>query len=170
MRCNRMWLLGLCCLVLLQASWTPRVWAQSTDSRMTIAILDFALNLAMANAGGAERDERPVTMALHHMRTQVAGHAAYDLVNTPLDTSALSEWPCTSDTCAVQAGKHLCVQRVIRGQVMKVSALIWFVSARLIDVNTTELIRAETLQFRGNMEEVIPRLMAILWRRMNEPE
>ncbi len=53
---------------------------------------------------------------------------------------------------------------------MKVSALIWFVSARLIDVQTAELIRAETLQFRGNMAEVIPRLMAILWRRMNEPK
>ncbi len=166
----RAWPLGVCCLVLLQIGRTTSAWSQRADARMTIAILDFTLNLAIANAGESERDDRPVRMAMSHMRAQVADHADYRLVETPLDTSALTEWPCTHDACAVQAGKRLSVQRVIRGQVMKVSALIWFVSARLIEVNTGELIRVETLQFRGNMEEVIPRLMQILWRRMNEPK
>ncbi len=102
-------LLGLCCFVLLQAGWVPPVWSQQADSRVKIAVLDFALNLTMANAGETERDERPVTMAVSHMRTQVAGHDAYILVETRLDPSASTEWPCTSDTCAVQAGKHLSV-------------------------------------------------------------
>lgn len=164
------WRVGLGCLVLLQAGLAPPVWSQQADARMTIAVLDFALNLAIANAGETERDERPVTMANAHLRTQVASHDAYRLVETALDTSALAEWPCTDDACAVQAGQLLRAQRVIRGQVLKVSALIWFVSARLIDVQTTELIREEALQFKGNMDDVIPRLMQILWRRMNEPE
>lgn len=162
--------LGLCFLVLLQAGWASPVWSQRTDARVTISVLDFALNLTIANADKVEQDERPVTLAMHHLRTQVANHAAYALVRTPPDTAALTEWPCTSDACAAQAGKRLSVQRVIRGQVTKVSALIWFVSARLIDVQTAKLIRAETLQFRGNMADVIPRLMTILWRRLNEPK
>jgi len=170
MRNRQARLLGLCFLALLQACWASQVWSQRAEPRVTIAVLDFALNLTIANADEAGQDERPVTMAMQHLRTQVGRHDAYVLVETHLDTAALTEWPCTSDTCAAQAGKGLSVQRVIRGQVTKVSALIWFVSARLIDVQTAKPIRAETLQFRGNMAEVIPRLMTILWRRLNESE
>ena len=52
----------------------------------------------------------------------------------------------------------------------RVSALIWFVSGQLVDVSTATTLHAETLQFRGNMENVVPRLAAILWRRMHEDE
>jgi hypothetical protein len=157
---------GLCLLLMLSLWGSAR--AQTSHHRETIAVLDFTLNLALANADDAEYDQLPVALASQHMRAQVAKSGAYLLVEANPDAHATTELSCTSDACAVQVGKALGVQRVIRGQVTKISALIWVVSARLIDVPTAMPLHAETVQFRGNIAEVMPRVMAILWRRMNE--
>ena len=159
------------CLFLLLSEWGSMcAWAQRRDQVITLAVLDFALNLALANAGEAGQDQLPVTMASASMRAQVAAHASYVLVEALADTGVATALPCTSDACAVQRGQALGVQRVIRGQVTKVSALIWYVSVRMIDVHTATPLQVETVQFRGNISELMPRVMAIVWRRMHETE
>jgi hypothetical protein len=159
-------ILGLC--IMLQGWWCTSIWAQSPEPRITIAVLDFVLNLALANADEAERDQLPVRMASDAMRTQVTKSAVYRLVDTPVEAHVASL--CNSDTCALQVGKALGVQRVLWGEVTKASALIWYVSVRMIDTQTAMPWRVETVQFRGNITEVMPRVVAILWRRLHETE
>lgn len=144
------------------------VWAQAPEQRTTIAVLDFVLNLALANADDAAHDQLPVRLASDAMRTQVANSTTYRLVDT--STVAQVASLCRSDTCALQVGKTLGVQRVLWGEVTKVSALIWYISARVIDTHTARPWRVETVQFRGNVAEMMPRVVAILWRRLHETE
>lgn len=156
------------CLLVLPAWGSICVWAQTQDQRLTIAVLDFTLNLTIANPDAAERDQLPITIASDAMRAQAAQSDTYTLVQANADAQTTSTSRCTDDTCAAQIGKALGGQRVIRGQVTKVSALIWYVSVRMIDTQTATLLHQETVQFRGNIAEVMPRVIAIVWRRMNE--
>lgn len=151
----------------IQACMTPWTWADSSASPVTLAVLEFSLNLDVANPDDAARDRLPAQLASQSLRRLVSENEHYALVEGP---EGVTDSPCGDADCALRAGRALGVQRVVWGQVTKVSALIWFVSGQLADVPTATILRAETLQFRGNVEDVIPRLAAILWRRMHEDE
>ena len=144
------------------APWT---WADGSASPVTLAVLEFSLNLDIANLDDAAADRLPTQLASHSLRRLVSDSEHYTLVDGRGD---VADSPCADADCALRAGRALGAQRVVWGQVTKVSALIWFVSAQLVDVPTATTLHAETLQFRGNMTDVVPRLAAILWRRMHE--
>lgn len=148
----------------IQICMTPWTWADSSASPVTLAVLEFSLNLDVANPDDAARDRLPAQLASQSLRRLVSENEHYALVEGREDVT------CGDADCALRTGRALGAQRVVWGQVTKVSALIWFVSGQLVDVPTATVLRAETLQFRGNVEDVIPRLAAILWRRMHEDE
>lgn len=157
-------------LVWLQVAgsfWTP---AHAGGKMVRLVVLDFALNLDMANADDAAADQLPATLASTYMRTQASRSSVYTLVETTAVTSVgdVRDALCVDHTCASRIGHRLGAQRVIWGQVTKISALIWYVSTHLIDVATATSLHGETVQFRGNVTEVMPQVMAILWRRMHE--
>ena len=149
----------------IQVCLTPWTWADSAAPPVTLAVLPFSLNFDIANLDDAAYDRLPAKLASQSLRRLVSESKQYTLVDGP---EGVSGPPCADADCAVRAGRVLGVQRVVWGQVTKVSALIWFVSGQLIDVSSATTLHAETLQFRGNVTDVIPRLAAILWRRMHE--
>ena len=151
----------------MQVCMAPWTWADSSASPMTLAVLEFSLNLDIANLDDAAADRLPTQLASHSLRRLVSDSEHYALVD---GRAGVADSPCADTDCALRAGRALGVQRVVWGQVTKVSALIWFVSGQLVDVPTATTLHAETLQFRGNVNDVIPRLAAILWRRMHEDE
>ena len=151
----------------IQIGMTPWTWADSAALPVTLAVLEFSLNLDIANLDDAAYDRLPARLASQSLRRLVSYSEQYALVH---GREGGTESPCADADCAVRAGRALGVQRVLWGQVTKVSALIWFVSGQLIDVSTATTLHAETLQFRGNVRDVIPRLAAILWRRMHEAD
>ena len=151
----------------MQVCVAPWTWADSSASPVTLAVLEFSLNFDIANLDDAAADRLPTQLASHSLRRLVADSEHYALVE---GRAGVADTPCADADCALRAGRALGVQRVVWGQVTKVSALIWFVSGQLVDVPTATTLHAETLQFRGNVRDVIPRLAAILWRRMHEDQ
>lgn len=149
----------------MQVCMTPGTWADSSASPVTLAVLEFSLNLDIANLDDAAYDRLPAQLASRSLRRLVFESEHYTLVD---GREGVADSPCADADCALRTGRALGVQRVVWGQVTKVSVLIWFVSAQLVDVPTATTLHAETLQFRGNMGDVVPRLAAILWRRMHE--
>ena len=150
---------------LVQICLTLCVWADSPGTPVTLAVLEFSLNLDIANPDDTAYDRLPAQLASQSLRCLASQSEHYVLVD---GRGVVSDSPCADTGCALDIGKALGVQRVVWGRVTKVSALIWFVSAQLVDVPTATIRHAETLQFRGNMRDVVPRLAAILWRRMHE--
>ena len=150
----------------MQVCMTPGTWADNSASPVTLAVLEFSLNLDIANLDDAAYDRLPARLASQSLRRLVSESEHYALVDDGRE--GVTDSPCADADCALRAGRALGVQRVVWGQVTKVSVLIWFVSAQLVDVPTATTLHAETLQFRGNMGDVVPRLAAILWRRMHE--
>jgi hypothetical protein len=153
--------------LIVQACMTPWTWADSSPAPVTLAVLEFSLNLDIANPDEASHDRLPARLASENLLRLASKSKRYALAD---DRGRDADSPCTDTDCALQRGHDVGAQRVIWGQVTKVSALIWFVSAHLVDVPTGTTLHAETLQFRGNMTDVVPRLTQILWRRMHEGE
>ena len=150
---------------LVQVCAAPWTWADRPASPVMLAVLEFSLNLDIANPDDAAYDRLPAQLVSQNLRHLASESEHYALTG---GRGAVSDSPCIDVDCALRMGRALEVQRVIWGQVTKVSTLIWFVSAQLVDVPTATILHAETLQFRGNMRDVVPRLAAILWRRMHE--
>ena len=151
----------------LQVCMTPWTWADSPALPVTLAVLEFSLNLDIANPDDATHDRLPAQLASQNLRRLVSKSEHYALVD---GREGVADSPCADVDCALRAGRALGAQRVLWGQVTKASTLIWFVSGQLVEVSTAITLHAETLQFRGNVRDVIPRLAAILWRRMHEDE
>lgn len=151
----------------IQVCMVPWTWADSSALPATLAVLEFSLNLDIANPDDTAYDHLPAQLASQSLRRLVSKSQHYALVH---DREGIADSPCADADCALRAGRALGVQRVVWGQVTKVSSLIWFVSGQLVDVPTATTLHAETLQFRGNVRDVIPRLAAILWRRMHEDD
>ena len=151
--------------LIVLACMIPRTWADNADLPVTLAVLEFALNLDISNPGEARRDRLPARLASESLLRLASESKRYALAG---GSAGDADPACTDADCALRKGRDQQAQRVIWGQITKVSALIWFVSAYLMDVPTGTTLHAETLQFRGNMTDVVPRLTQILWRRMHE--
>lgn len=151
--------------LIFHVGMTPWAWAESAGVPVTLAVLEFSLDLDISNPGEVSHDRLPARLASENLLRLASTSKRYTLRDgSGRDAGS----PCTDTDCALRSGKDLGVQRVIWGQITKVSALIWFVSAHLVDVHSATTLYAETLQFRGNMTDVVPRLTEILWRRMHE--
>ena len=144
---------------------TPWAWADSSAAPPTLAVLEFSLSLDIANPDDAAQDGLPAQLASDTLRRLASRSERYELADGGARVAGST---CTNTDCALQLGRELGVERVIWGQITKVSALIWFVSAHLVNVPAATTLHAETLQFRGNVTDVVPRLSQILWRRMHE--
>ena len=148
----------------IQVCMAPGAWADSAGP-VTLAVLEFSLNLDIANPDAILDDRLPARLANENLLRLASQSKRYTLAVEP---GGQAELPCTDTDCALQKGREMGVRRVIWGEITKVSTLIWYVSAHLVDVPTAKTLHAETLQFRGNMTDVVPRLTEILWRRMHE--
>jgi len=63
---------------------------------------------------------------------------------------------CTSNECIVQAGRILGVANMVAGSVSKMGE-IYTINIRLIKVETAEILRIETVDCMGSIEEVLTR-------------
>ena len=153
--------------LVIQACMAPWTFADDAGGPVTLAVLEFALNLDIANPDEAADDRLPARLARESLLDLASRSKGYTLTD---DRGPDAESPCTDTDCALRKARNRGAERVIWGQITKVSTLIWFVSAHLVDIPTATTIHAETLQFRGNMADVVPRLTEILWRRMHEGE
>jgi len=142
--------------------------AQEQAATSSLAVLDFALvdrsPLADPAAARAEMAASGKTPA-KWLAEALASYGAYRLVDQAAVAAAVPG-DCSGATCALAAGKALRASRVVYGTLIKVSRLIWYADAALLDVGAGKVLRSEELEIKGDIAQLLPRAMPSMARRL----
>ena len=87
-------------------------------------------------------------------------------VAAALATLGTTPQDCDDVACAVRLGRALGVERVVTGRVSKLSNLIWFLFATMVDVPAGRALHREEFEIKGNITDLLPRAMLALSRRL----
>lgn len=82
-----------------------------------------------------------------------------------LSSNGVEAVGCRTPACVREVGRALGADRVITGEVTKLSVLIWFVTARVSDVRSGAVLRQDELEVKGVITDLMPKVMAVLARR-----
>jgi len=135
-----LWLLALC----------GSAWGQSGNASKPSQELIAVMDLQAVGASPAEAQalsDRLREVMLKTGRVKLVERSQIDQV---LNEQALQQTGCTSQECAVQVGRLLGVRKLVVGKVVKVSDEVWLLSAILVDVETGETLRAESVRHKGD--------------------
>jgi uncharacterized protein YjbI with pentapeptide repeats len=142
--------------------------AQAKGDGPSLAVLDFAVvdrspvpDPAATREALASSGKTPAAW----LAEALASYDAYRLVDSP-PLAAVVKDECWEATCALAAGKALGASRVVYGSIIKVSVLIWYADATLVDVAAGKVLRSESLEIKGNIAQLLPRAMPSMARRL----
>lgn len=82
-------------------------------------------------------------------------------MNEIFAAQAAKQAACTGPACA-DIGKILGVQRMISGKVVKFDRDAWQISATLLDVESAQTLKAETVRQKGDVLSVLDKAIPIL--------
>jgi TolB-like protein len=145
-----------------QAGGAKPAVPKATDGKDLVAVLEL-------DAVGASKIE--ASAMTDRLREELLRSGKFTLVDrsqmqSVLDEQALQQTGCTTQECAVQVGKVLGVKKIVSGKVTKISDTQWLLAAQIVDVETAETLRAESLRYRGDyfsmLDEGIVTLVAKL--------
>jgi len=161
--------------VALAAAWFAAVRAQQPPSRIPVAVLeltlvdasyhpDVELLRALLQRSGKTAED---WLAIHLAK---GGYDPIDPVriSAALRSMGVSPSSCADLTCAVELGKATGADRVVAAKVRKVSNLIWFLEATMVDVRTAKVRCHEEFELKGNIVELLPRGTLALARRLRD--
>ena len=80
-------------------------------------------------------------------------------VEEVLQEQGFQQTGCTSDECAVEVGMLLSVQNIVIGSISKVGST-YSVNAKIVDVETGEIIKTASYKFRGLIDDLLVSGMA----------
>ncbi|MFL5409022.1 MAG: pentapeptide repeat-containing protein [Myxococcales bacterium] len=89
----------------------------------------------------------------------LASIGSYRIVESPGEA-------CSGAACALEIGKAMPASRVAYGTIVKVSNLIWYADAALVDVGAGRVLRSEELEIKGDIVQLLPKAMASMARRL----
>jgi len=141
--------------------------AQSTGKadKELIAVMD--LQAVQASAAEAQAlGDRLREVMLKTGRFKLVERSQLDAV---LNEQALQQAGCTSQECAVQVGRILGVRKLVVGKVVKVSNDVWLLSAVLLDAETAETLRAESVRHKGDFFALMDQRVQEIGERMAAP-
>jgi len=133
-----------------QAPAPPRSPPPSSGKEL-IAILDFEI-VGASKAEASIVSDRLREELLHTGRFTIVDRSQVDAI---LSEQAFQQSGCTSQECAVQVGKILGVRRIVSGKVTKASDTLWQASVQMVDVETAETLRAESLLHEGRYVDLV---------------
>ena len=83
-------------------------------------------------------------------------------------TQADAQAACTGSpaSCAIKIGKILGVRMMISGKVIKFGQDAWQVSATMVDVETAQTVKAETVRYRGDVISLTDKAMPELANKL----
>jgi TolB-like protein len=139
--------------------------AKASSSRDMVAVLDL-------DAVGASKVE--ASAMTDRLREELLRTGKFTLVDRSqmqavLDEQALQQTGCTTQECAVQVGKVLGVKKIVSGRVTKIADTQWLLSAQIVDVETAETLRAESLRFRGDYFSMLDEGIVTLVAKLSLP-
>jgi formylglycine-generating enzyme required for sulfatase activity len=128
------------------------------DGRELVAVLEL---------DGINATKSQLAALSEELRTQLLKSGKFRVVDrqqidTILKEQALQQTGCTSQDCAVQVGKILGVRKMVVGRVTKIEDALWQVSAQMVDAETGETLRAETINHEGTFGSLLTQGVAIL--------
>ncbi|MDO9548378.1 MAG: PEGA domain-containing protein [Candidatus Marinimicrobia bacterium] len=121
------------------------------QDKMNIAVIDFEAQ------GGLTPQEAAVLT--NRLRSKLVTTDAFIMLDRGRMDEILKEQGfqlsgCTSTECAVEMGKLLNVQQIVSGSVGKIGSL-YTIDIVLIDVETSQIIKSITRDFKGEIEGII---------------
>lgn len=132
--------------------------AAAGGTKMLVAVLDLD-PVGASKTEAVAVSERLREELLRSGRITLVDRAQ---INAVLDEQAFQQTGCTSQECAVQAGKVLGVQQLVTGKVIKLGESAWQVSVTMVKVETSETLKAESLRHRGDLFSLTDQPMAVL--------
>jgi len=158
----------VCALALVWApgvAWSqgkPAAAAPAAGGKELIAVLD------LEGVGASKVEASAVTDRLREelLRTGKFTMVDRSQMDSVLNEQALQQTGCTSQECAVQVGQVLGVRKIVSGRVTKIGDEQWLVSLQVIDVETAETLRAESLRHRGDLFSMLDTAIVALARKL----
>ena len=161
--------------IALAAVWLTAVRAQQPPSRIPVAVLELTpvdasyhpdveqLRALLQKSGNTAE----AWLAIHLAKE---GYDPTDPVriSAALRSMAVSPSSCADLTCAVELGKALGADRVVTGRVTKVSNLIWFLEATMVELRTATVRCHEDFELKGNIVELLPEWTLSLATRLRK--
>lgn len=137
----------------------------------------FPFELDDTSLGGAMTGSQPADLARLHrldgqLRAALAKSGQYSAVNTaPLATQAAAQSLRTCDACATSLAQKAGAQVAVVGWVQKVSNLILNINLVVRDAASGKMLRAGSVDIRGDTDESWTRGLAYLLRHriLNRP-
>ena len=119
-------------------------------AQTSIAVIDFE-GKGVTNVEASALTDR--------LRTELFNIGGYKVVERGMMEEILGELGyqqsgCTSDECIVEVGKHLGVEQMVGGSISKVGRT-YSVSARIVSVETREIIKTATYDYRGEIDDLL---------------
>lgn len=120
------------------------------SQQITVAVVDFE------GFGISQSESVAITNRLRNELFRLGVYKVVDrgLMEEILQEQDLQQSGCTSNDCLVEVGRLLGVNQMISGSIGKVGTLIT-VSARLVDVETGQILGVSDLDIFGGIEEVV---------------
>ena len=124
---------------------------EKASSKELIAVMDFGMLGGTKEQGAALSNQLRVEV-LKTGKITLVDRSQLDEI---LKEQALQQSGCTSQECAVEVGKILGIRKIVAGTVTRINDKLWQVSVQLTDVETSETLRAESLNHRGDFEDLL---------------
>ncbi len=161
-------------LAALACGWSVPALAQEGPPATALAVVEFT-----AVDAGEPPDPEAVQARLLASGNSPGGWLAAELsktgryqpvdparVATALAAQGLAARDCEQVSCALTLGRTLGVDRIVTGRVSKVSNIIWFLHAVLVDVPAGRVLDVEEFEIKGNVTELLPKAIVALSRRL----
>lgn len=155
-------------LFLVIGLWCASIHAAGTDSTQvrlsTAAVLDFQ------GRGVSWSDAKVLT---DRFRVELFQRKAFRMLEREKMNEVLKEQgfqqsgACEQNECAVEVGKLLGVQRMITGMISHIGST-WTVTARIVDVQSGEILQTAVLDRTGDVDGLLQPGMADLAERLQE--
>lgn len=126
----------------------------SAQDKITLAVMDF-------DASGISHSE--ALILTDRLRNELFRTGKFTVVERGIMEKILNEWNlyesgCTSDECLIQIGKMLGAQQIVGGRIGKFGA-VFTISARLISIETGEVLRVSDYDLQGPFELLLTKGM-----------
>ncbi len=146
------------CAVALPA---PRTLAQSTGKEL-IAVLDLK---------GVGTSEVEAVAISDRLREVLLKTGRFKLINRSqmeaiLNEQALQQTTCTDQNCAVQVGRILGVRKIVTGKITKIPGQLWQVSAVMLNVETAETLKADSIRHQGDFFTLLENQLPLLGAKL----
>jgi hypothetical protein len=167
-------MLGACALpalVAASAAAAPRLHGQSAGGLPILLAANLTFDGQHANAVQPD-DSAVVGVATAQLRRALRDAGVVTLADSAraageaerLDRPGIH---CNASAdCMRDVGRRLGAAWVVTGRISKISNLIWYLSADLVDVATGEVRLAESFELKGARDDIVPRGAASLGRRV----